>query len=265
MHRPAGSLYRRQNDVKGRQGLRQGKVTSPVMTRRGGSPALSGPRGRPASITPGQSPPDRSSARTATDPASPALPREPARTATGASSATPGGAAPPVIHAASASPSAGDEENPDPLHPLFTHRPCTPGTGPSTNRPSGLIVNSPPRCTATGPAEATGTSAATWPVSWRRTPEVQRHVVGAERGRLPPRVHRQRAGLEPADHQAAPGRPQVHRGVDHPDDRIAARITRTRLGDQQLVPHRRDAAPHRRPATPPARPTPRPRPPRPAR
>src|ERR1041385_3161398 len=88
----------------------------------------------------------------------------------GARSATPGGASPDVIHAARASPSAGDEENPDPLQPLFTHSPSTPGTGPSTNRPSGLIVNSPPRCSATVPAEAAGTSAPTSPVSFRSTP-----------------------------------------------------------------------------------------------
>src|SRR5262249_44478818 len=79
-------------------------------------------------------------------------------------------AAPVVIHAASASPSAGEEENPDPLHPLATHRPGTPGTGPATKQPSGLIVNSPPRCSATGARTATGTSAPTCPAIASSTP-----------------------------------------------------------------------------------------------
>ena len=49
----------------------------------------------------------------------------------------PGGATPLAIHAASSSPRAGEEENPDPLHPLATQKPGTPGTGPAMNRPSG--------------------------------------------------------------------------------------------------------------------------------
>src|SRR5215469_8433450 len=81
----------------------------------------------------------------------------------------PGGEAALVIQAASASPSAGEEENPDPLHPLATQKPGTPGTGPAANRPSVLIVNRPPRCSAAGPAAA-GTSAATWAASCRSTP-----------------------------------------------------------------------------------------------
>src|SRR5262249_592981 len=88
----------------------------------------------------------------------------------GASAAMPGGAAPVVIQAASASPSAGEEENPDPLHPLATHRPGASGTGPATKRPSGPIVNSPPRCSATGVHPATGTSAPTRPAVARSTP-----------------------------------------------------------------------------------------------
>src|SRR5690349_21784452 len=86
----------------------------------------------------------------------------------------PGGAAPVVIQAASASPRASEEENPDPLQPLATQRPGRPGTGPATNRPSGLIVNSPPRCSATGAAAAraaaAGDSAATRAARPRSTP-----------------------------------------------------------------------------------------------
>src|SRR5580692_2337156 len=72
-------------------------------------------------------------------------------------------ASPPVIQRASASPRAGDEENPDPLQPLATQRPGTSGTGPARNRPSGLIVNNPPRCSATvrPAAWANGTTSAT--------------------------------------------------------------------------------------------------------
>src|SRR5215470_16771933 len=90
----------------------------------------------------------------------------------GASAPKPPGADPVVIQLASASPMAGDEENPEPLQPLATHRPGAPGTGPVTNRPSGLIVNIPPRCSAIPPVLASavlastvlasGTSPATW-------------------------------------------------------------------------------------------------------
>src|ERR1700733_10799691 len=61
----------------------------------------------------------------------------------GDSSVRPGGASAVVIQAARASPMASEEENPEPLHPLATHRSGRSGTGPATNRPSGLMVNSP--------------------------------------------------------------------------------------------------------------------------
>ena len=59
-----------------------------------------------------------------------------------------------MIQAARASPIASEDENPEPLHPLATHRPGRSGTGPVTKRPSGLMVNSPPRCSATGVVSA---------------------------------------------------------------------------------------------------------------
>src|SRR5258707_14023286 len=70
----------------------------------------------------------------------------------------------PVIQPASASPRAGEDENPDPLQPLATQSPGTSGTGPSTKRPSGLIVNIPPRCSAAAALPA-GTSRPTRPPS----------------------------------------------------------------------------------------------------
>ena len=82
----------------------------------------------------------------------------------------PGGGVSLVIQAARASPIASEDENPEPLHPLATHRPGRSGTGPTTKRPSGLMVNSPPRCSATGVLSAAGASAATWPASLRSTP-----------------------------------------------------------------------------------------------
>src|SRR5215472_4713528 len=95
----------------------------------------------------------------------------------------PGGGVPVVIQVASASPSASEEENPEPLQPDATHRPGRSGTGPATNRPSGLIVNSPPRCTATGAVPATGTSALTWAASLRSTARSSgRSSVGNEGG-----------------------------------------------------------------------------------
>src|SRR5271154_3293825 len=79
----------------------------------------------------------------------------------GDSVASPAGS-PPVIQPARASPMAGDEENPEPLQPLATQSPGASGPGPTTKRPSGLIVNSPPRCSATGAEPASGASSATW-------------------------------------------------------------------------------------------------------
>src|SRR5579859_4607469 len=75
----------------------------------------------------------------------------------------------PQIWSASASPMASEQEKPDPLQPLATHSPGTPGTGPARNSPSGLMVNSPPRCSATGALVASGTSASTCPASFRST------------------------------------------------------------------------------------------------
>jgi hypothetical protein len=74
-----------------------------------------------------------------------------------------------VIHSASASPIPSEEENPDPLHPLATHSPGRSGTGPATNRPSGLMVNNPPRISVTGPLAAAGAWVATMPASLRNT------------------------------------------------------------------------------------------------
>jgi DNA-binding CsgD family transcriptional regulator len=68
--------------------------------------------------------------------------------------------------------------------------------------------------------------------------QVQRHVVGAEPGRLRPRVHWQRIRLEPAEHQPAPRRAEVHRGIDDAQDRIGGRHLGRRLGDQELVADR---------------------------
>src|ERR1700689_2063144 len=87
----------------------------------------------------------------------------------GDSVARPAGS-PPVIQPARASPIAGDEENPEPLQPLATQSPGASGTGPTTKRPSGLIVNSPPRCSATGAELSSGASPATWPAMSRSTP-----------------------------------------------------------------------------------------------
>src|SRR5260370_36721545 len=70
----------------------------------------------------------------------------------------------PVIQPASASPRAGEDENPDPLQPLATHSPGTSRTGPSTKRPSGLIVNMPPRCSAPA-AHPAGAARPTRPAS----------------------------------------------------------------------------------------------------
>ena len=111
-----------------------------------------------------------------------------------------------VIQAARASPIASEDENPEPLHPLATHRPGRSGTGPTTKRPSGLMVNSPPRCSATGVLSAAGASAATWPASLRSTPRSSGTSSVLNEAGLLLRVDRQRAGLEPADHEPATGR-----------------------------------------------------------
>ena len=102
----------------------------------------------------------------------------------GASAVMPGGAAPVVIQAASASPSAGDEENPDPLQPLATHRPGTPGTGPGHEPAVGAHREQPAAVLRDRRAPATGTSAADLARQRPQHAEVQRHVIGAERGRL---------------------------------------------------------------------------------
>jgi hypothetical protein len=118
----------------------------------------------------------------------------------------PGGGAPLVIQVARASPMAKEEENPEPLHPLATHRPGRSGTGPAMNRPSGLIVNRPPRCSATGAVLAAGTSAVIWAASCRSTPRSSgtssvvneggwcRGSTGIGSGSNPPNISPPRAG-----------------------------------------------------------------------
>src|SRR5215475_3618306 len=127
----------------------------------------------------------------------------------------PGATMPLAIQVARASPIAREEENPDPLQPLATHRPARPGTGPATNRPSGLIVNIPPRCSATG-AAAAGASAPTWAASRRSTVRSSGtssvvKVAGCWRGST---------GSGSASKPPTIGRPQVDRGIDNPDDWI---------------------------------------------
>jgi hypothetical protein len=101
---------------------------------------------------------------------------------------------------------ASEEENPEPLHPLATHRPGRFGTGPATNRPSGLIVNSPPRCSASEWALAAGASSVTWAASRRNTPRSSgtssvvneagwyRGSTGSGSGSNPPTMRPPRAG-----------------------------------------------------------------------
>jgi hypothetical protein len=76
---------------------------------------------------------------------------------------------------------------------------------------------------------------------WHR--QIKRHIIGAEPGRLGARVHRQRVRLKPADHQAASGRPQIYGRVDDSHDRVGRGDLASRLGDEQLMPHRRDSYP----------------------
>jgi len=54
----------------------------------------------------------------------------------------------------------------------------------------------------------------------QKHPDIEGKIIGTERSMLMLRVHRQRLRLEAAHHQPAPGRPQVDRGVHHPDDRV---------------------------------------------